>query len=39
MAERLNTRGRYVEILAEYYPDPWRDPDGKFVEDGLRRVD
>ncbi len=39
MVERLNTRGPYVKILAEYYPDPWRDPDGKFVNSGLRPVD
>ena len=39
MVERLNTRGPYVKILAEYYPDPWGDPDGKFVDDGLRPVD
>jgi hypothetical protein len=39
MVERLNTRGPYVRILTDYYPDPWRDPDGKFVESGLEPVD
>ncbi len=39
MAERLNTRSPHVKILTEYYPDPWKDPDGKFIDDGLKRVD
>jgi len=40
MAERLNIRGPYVKILAEYYPDPWQEPDGKFVDvAGLKPVD
>lgn len=39
MAERLNTRGRYVKILTEYYPDAWIDRDGKFLEDDLKPAD
>ncbi|RHW22779.1 hypothetical protein D0Z08_31205 [Nocardioides immobilis] len=39
MVERLNTRGPYVKILTEFYPDPWKDPDGKYVESGLESVD
>jgi len=38
MVKRLNTRGRHVEILTEYYPDPWKDPDGKFVDDAIKPV-
>lgn len=39
MVERLNTRGCYVRILTDFYPDPWADPAGKFVESGLKPVD
>jgi hypothetical protein len=38
MVERLNTRGN-LRIVTEYYPDPYSDPDGKFVDSGLRPVD
>jgi hypothetical protein len=38
MVRRLNTRGAYLEILTEYYPDSLMDPDGKLVENGLRRL-
>lgn len=39
VVDRLNVRGPYIRILTEYYPDPWRDRDGKFVDDGLRPAD
>jgi hypothetical protein len=39
MVERRNVRGPYVKILTEYYPDPWKDRDGKFVDGGLRPAD
>ena len=38
MVERINTRGN-VRILTEYYPDPYKDPDGKFVDSDLRAVE
>jgi hypothetical protein len=38
VVERLNTRGCYVKILAEYYPDPWMSPQGKFVEHELKLI-
>lgn len=38
MVERINTRGN-LRILTEYYPDPYGDPDGKFVDSGLRPVE
>lgn len=39
MVERRNTRSRYLKILTDFYPDPWKDPNGKFVESGLEAVD
>ena len=38
MVERINTRGN-LRILTEYYPAPHNDPDGKFVDSGLRPVE
>jgi hypothetical protein len=38
MVERINTRGN-LRILTEYYPDPDKDPDGKFVDSGLMAVE
>jgi len=28
-----------LKILTEYYPDPWHDRDGKFVDSGLKPAD
>ncbi|WP_148613413.1 hypothetical protein [Nocardioides rubriscoriae] len=38
MVERINIRGN-LRILTEYYPDPCSEPDGKFVDSGLRPVE
>lgn len=37
MVERVNTRGN-LRILTDWYPEPWKDPDGKFVDSGLEPV-
>jgi hypothetical protein len=38
MVERINVRGN-LRILTDYNPAPHKNPDGKFVDSGLRPVE